>query len=219
MIDEIASASARPLRGSVAAGVASVLLALAAVTSAHAQPAPAAAQPQTPQLIYSPWIKQCGQGQEAGAKKACITGRSSYSETGFPMVSAVLVEPEGERKLLRVTVPEPIAVQPGTRIMVDQGQPASAAYITCFQASCMAEIEATPDFVAKMKAGTSLFVQAVTLDNQVISLPLPLADFKKVNEGAASDPKVVEEQATKLRDQLQKLAEAARAKAGQQPPK
>jgi invasion protein IalB len=217
MIDEIASASARPLRGSVTAGVASVLLALAAVTSAHAQ-APAA-QPQTPQLVYSPWIKQCGQGQEAGAKKACITGRSSYSETGFPMVSAVLVEPEGDKKLLRVTVPEPIAVQPGTRIMVDQGQPASAAYITCFQASCMAEIEATPDFVTKMKTGANLYVQAVTLDNQVISLPLPLADFKKVNEGAAADPKVVEEQATKLRDQLQKLAEAARAKAGQQPPK
>jgi hypothetical protein len=103
--------------------------------------------------------------------------------------------------------------------MVDQGQPASAAYITCFQASCMAEIEATPDFVTKMKTGANLYVQAVTLDNQVISLPLPLADFKKVNEGAAADPKVVEEQATKLRDQLQKLAEAARAKAGQQPPK
>jgi invasion protein IalB len=228
MIDKIA-ASAWLVRKSPVTCVMSALLFAFAVGSAHAQKppapkpaapaqpaqpapaAPAAAAPALPELIYSPWIKQCGKAQDA-AKTTCLTTRSSFADSGFPMVSLVLIEPEGEKKVFRVTVPEPVAMPPGLRLVVDQGQPAQGVYVTCFRGSCFSDMEATPDLLTKMKSGQNLFVQVVTLNNQVAAFPIPLGDFKKVNDGPATDPKVVEAEAKKLQDDLQRRLEDTRKK-------
>jgi invasion protein IalB len=252
MNDKIASAAARPLRGSLITAVASAFTLIAATVAwgqqppkpaapAPKPPAPAGqaqapavpgAQPSAPvvqqfspeQMFYSPWIKQCAKGQEANAKQVCFTARGSFTDTGLPMVSAVLVEPDGEKKILRVTVPEPVALPPGTRVIVDQGQPVNVPFFTCFQNGCMAEFEATPDLLAKMKSGQNLYVQAFALNNQVVSVPVALGDFKKINEGPPADQKTVEVEQKKVQDELQKRQEALRAKIQaaqqqQQPPK
>jgi invasion protein IalB len=255
MNDKIASAAARPLRGSLITAVASASVTLVAASLAWGQqpakpaapkpPAPAAQaqapaapgavpQPSAPavqqfapeQMFYSPWIKQCAKGQEANAKQVCFTARGSFTDTGLPMVSAVLVEPDGEKKILRVTVPEPVALPPGTRVIVDQGQPVNVPFFTCFQNGCMAEFEATPDLLAKMKSGQNLYVQAFALNNQVVSVPVALGDFKKINEGPPADQKTVETEQKKVQEELQKRQEALRAKIQaaqqqqqQQPPK
>jgi invasion protein IalB len=229
MTYKIVRVSAQPVRRSlIAAAAAALMTALAASTAfgqakpppgqptkpapapAQAQVAPPAQQPPQEQLLYSPWLKQCGKGPEANAKQVCITGRSAFAQSGLPMVSAVLIEPDGDKKILRVTVPEPVALAPGTRVIVDQGQPTSVPYLTCLRNGCIAEVEAIPDMITKFKSGQTLFVQAVVLTNQVVSLPLPLADFKKVNEGPPADPKVVEDQQKKLQEELQKRQEAFR---------
>jgi invasion protein IalB len=228
MTYRIVPVSAQPVRRSLIAGAAAALMTVVTASIAFgqqpkppaaqpkpaapapAQPAPTAQQPPQEQLLYSPWIKQCGKGQEANAKQVCITGRSAFSEAGLPMLSAVLIEPDGEKKILRVTVPEPVALAPGTRLIVDQGQPTPVPYLTCLRNGCIAEVEAVPDMITKFKSGQTLFVQAVVLTNQIVSLPLPLADFKKVNEGPAADPKVVEDQQKKLQEELTKRQEAFR---------
>jgi invasion protein IalB len=230
MIYKIVPVSARPVRRSLIAGATAALMTVVAASIAFgqpkppagpkpaapaapapAQPAPAAPAPQE-QLLYSPWLKQCGKGQEANAKQVCITGRSAFSEAGLPMLSAVLIEPDGDKKILRVTVPEPVALAPGTRVIVDQGQPTAVPYLTCVRNGCIAETEAIPDMITKFKSGQTLFVQAVVLTNQIVSLPMPLADFKKVNEGPPSDPKVVEDQQKKLQDELTRRQEEFRKK-------
>jgi invasion protein IalB len=230
MNDRIASASAWLVRGSLITSAATLLLMTAGSVAlgqtkpgaqAPAAPAPAAQaqapQPQvleTPPLVYSPWIKQCGKPQETNAKGGCITSRVSFTEGGFPMASAVLVEPEGDKKFIRVTVPmpEPVALAQGARIVVDQGQPTAAQFFTCFGAACTAETEATADTITKMKSGQNLFIQALTLGNHVVNVALPLADFKKVNEGPASDPKAVEEQQKKFNDEMKKIVDETRKK-------
>jgi len=191
---------------------------------APAAPAAPAAQPQqgaAPQFIYSPWTKQCNKPTDPNSKGGCITSRNSFADNGFPMSSVALIEPDGDKKILRLTVPEPIAIAPGMRVVVDQNPPVSAGYTTCFRGACMAEVEATADLITKMKTGQNVFVQAVTLSNQVANLPMPLADFKKSNEGPAVDPKVLEEQAKKFQEDLQRRAEEYRkqveAQQGQQP--
>jgi invasion protein IalB len=204
--------------------MASALL-VASASLAQAQQKPPAGQPtkpgqtqaapqaqDNPQLVYTPWTKQCGKPQEAGAKAGCLTVRGAFAENGFPMSSVTLIEPEGDKKVLRITVPEPVALAPGMRLVIDQGQPIPIAYLTCFRGACLAEIEATADTITKMKTGQNIFVQAVALSNQVVSLPIPLADFKKVNEGPPIDPKVAEEQAKKFQEDMQKRAEEARKK-------
>jgi invasion protein IalB len=188
--------------------------------------APPAAQPQPkgapaapaeqqqaaePQLIFSPWTKFCLKGQEAGAKQVCFTGKDGRVESGMPVVAAVLIEPDGEtKKILRVTLPLGMSIQPGTRVIVDQGQPMTGPYVICFQNGCMADYEASGELVGKLKRGQGLVVQGINGSGQPISLVLPLNDFAKAYDGPPTDPQVFEAQQKKLQDELQKRAEDAR---------
>jgi len=195
-------------------------------TPAAGQPAPgpdaqqgAPGQAQAPggdqqvQLIYSPWTKFCLKGQDANAKQVCFTGKDARIESGMPVVAAVLIEPDGEpKKLLRVTLPLGMQLIHGTRVIVDQNQPLTAPYVICFTNGCMADYEATPDMVGKLKKGQALVVQAINSTGQPISLQLPLGDFAKAYDGPPTDPKVFEEQQKKLQDELQRRADEARKK-------
>jgi invasion protein IalB len=172
---------------------------------------PAAAD--QPQLVYSPWTKFCLKGQEANAKQVCFTGKDGRLESGMPVVAAVLIEPDGEpRKILRVTLPLGMSIQPGTRVIVDQGQPMTGPYVICFNNGCMADYEASADLIGNLKKGQSLHVQAINGGGQPVSLPLPLNDFAKAYDGPPTDPKVFELQQKKLQEELQRRAEEARKK-------
>lgn len=143
---------------------------------------------QQPQLTYSPWTKVCQKGPEANAKRLCFIGKDGKIESGQPIVAAVLIEPEGEpRKVLRVTLPLGMALQPGTRVIVDSGQPVTAPYIICFPNGCMADYEASGELITKMKTGQNLHVQGFNGQGQPISLALPLADFAKSYDGPATE--------------------------------
>ena len=116
------------------------------------------------------------------------------------------------RKLLRVIVPLGMQLRPGTRLIIDQGQPATAPFSICFPVGCMADYEVNADTIAQMKKGQMLTIQAINMQGSAISLPLPLADFAKAYDGPPTDPKVFEEQQRKLQEELQKKAEEARKK-------
>ena len=195
-----------------------------APAKAPPQPGPAPEQPQAgapeaPQLIFSPWTKFCLKGQEANAKQVCFTGKDGRVESGMPVVAAVLIEPENEpKKILRVTLPLGMSIQPGTRVIVDQGQPMTGPYVICFNNGCMADYEASGELIAKLKKGQGLVVQGINGAGQPISLVLPLGDFAKAYDGAPTDPKVFEEQQKKLQDELQRRAEDARKKLEGQAP-
>ena len=187
----------------------------------EAQPAPQAQAPaDQPQLIFSPWTKFCLKGQEANAKQVCFTGKDGRVESGMPVVAAVLIEPEGEpKKILRVTLPLGMSIQPGTRVIVDNGQPMTGPYVICFNNGCMADYEASGELIGKLKKGQGLVIQGINGSQQAISLVIPLADFAKAYDGPPTDPKKFEEQQKQLQDELQKRAEEARKKLeGQQAP-
>jgi invasion protein IalB len=182
--------------------------------------APQAQAPDQPQLIFSPWTKFCLKGQEANAKQVCFTGKDGRVESGMPVVAAVLIEPEGEtKKVLRVTLPLGMSIQPGTRVIVDNGQPMTGPYVICFNNGCMADYEASGELIAKLKKGQGLVIQGINGSQQPISLVVPLSDFAKAYDGPPTDPKKFEEQQQQLQSELQKRAEEARKKLeGQQAP-
>lgn len=186
------------------------------------QQAAPAQQPQGEQvqLVYSPWAKFCNKGPDANAKQVCFTGRDARTESGVPVVAAALIEPDGEpKKIFRVTLPSPLQLQYGTRVIIDQNQPLQSPFFTCFANGCMADYEGTPDLISKLKKGQSLQIQAINLGGQQVSFPLPLQEFAKANEGPPTDPKVFEEQQKKLQEDLQKKADELRKKMeGQNPP-
>ncbi len=170
-------------------------------------------QGEQPQLIFSPWTKFCLKGQEANAKQVCFTGKDGRVESGMPVVAAVLIEPENEpKKVLRVTLPLGMSLQPGTRVIVDNGQPMTGPYVICFNNGCMADYEASGELIGKLKKGQGLVIQGINGAGQPISLVVPLGDFAKAYDGPPTDPKVFEEQQKKLQEELQRRAEEARKK-------
>jgi invasion protein IalB len=237
MDNGIVLAPARPVGRALAVVVATTMLSFVAASTSYAQapapkaapkgkaapkaapaapaPAPTDQQPsaEQPQLIFSPWTKFCLKGQEANAKQVCFTGKDGRVESGMPVVAAVLIEPENEpKKILRVTLPLGMSLQPGTRVIVDQGQPMTGPYVICFNNGCMADYEASGELIGKLKKGQGLVVQGINGAGQPISLVLPLGDFAKAYDGPPTDPKEFEAQQQKLQAELQKRAEEARKK-------
>ena len=75
----------------------------------------------------------------------------------MPVVAAVLIEPEAEKKkILRVTLPLGMSLSPGTRVIVDGGQPMTGPYVICFSNGCMADYEASGELIGKLKKGQGL---------------------------------------------------------------
>ncbi len=187
-----------------------------------AQPAPAQpAAPQAaapPQLMYSPWVKFCGKNQETGNKQVCVVTKDGKLENGMPVAIVQLFEPEGQPKVLRITVPLGMQLQHGTRLILDQEQPMQEPYKICFPVGCMSDYPASDDMVAKLKKGKLITLQAINMQGTPISLPMPLTDFAKAYDGPPTDPKVFEEQQKKLQEELQKKAEEARKKLESQQP-
>mgnify|MGYP001616836730 CR=1 FL=1 len=187
-----------------------------------AQPAPQQPPQQgaadQPSLMYSPWMKVCGKGPDTNNKQVCVITKDGRLENGMPVAVVQLFEPEGEQKVLRVTVPLGMQLQHGTRLLIDQDQPAQQPYRICFPIGCMADYPVPDDMIGKMKKGQNIVIQAINMQGTPISLPLPLGDFAKAYDGPATDPKAFEDQQRKLQEELQKKAEEARKKLESQQP-
>ena len=108
-------------------------------------------------------------------------------------------------------MPLGLMLQPGIRFAIDQGQPTPGRYAICFPNGCFAEaVGLKDDFVNQMKKGTSL---NVSVQNQVareVTFAVPLAGFGKAFDGAAIDPKVLEEQQKKLQEELERRSDEMR---------
>ena len=173
---------------------------------------------EAPQLMYSPWMKVCGKGPDTNNKQVCVITKDGRLENGMPVAIVQLFEPEGDQKVLRITVPLGMQIAHGTRMIIDSGAPAQQPYKICFPVGCMSDYPVTDDMMKQLKGGQQITVQAINMQGTPISLPLPLADFAKAYDGPATDPKVFEEQQRKLQEELQKKAEEARKKLEAQQP-
>jgi invasion protein IalB len=170
------------------------------------QPAQAPAQ-QPPPLIYSQWVKFCL--NEQGGNSVCFTGKDARIETGMMIASAALIEPQSDqqKKLLRINVPLAMKLEHGTRILIDQTPPRTAPYVACFVTGCVADYEINVDVINQMKKGQQLSIQAIGINGQPFTVPLPLAEFAKIYDGPPTDPKVIEEQQKKLEEEFTKKRE------------
>ena len=126
-----------------------------------AQPQQQQAQPEQPQLIFSPWVKLCNKDPDPNSKRVCVTVKDGRVESGLLVVSVAIIEMDGEqRKLLRMSLPYGVALQHGTRLIVDQGQPNTAPFVTCLPpvvppGGCIADYEATTELIGRHEEGAA----------------------------------------------------------------
>jgi hypothetical protein len=69
----------------------------------------------------------------------------------------------------------------------------------------MSQHEVTNDFVAKLKVGQTLQIQAINDQKQTVSYLLPLAEFAKAHDGPPTDPRVLDEQRKQAQKKMQDL--------------
>jgi invasion protein IalB len=149
---------------------------------------------------YSPWEKFCGKGQDPNARAVCYTGKQGRNAAGRPVVATALIEPTLEgRTVFRVTLPSPLQLREGARLIIDSDPPISGAFFTCFANGCMADFAATLELMTKLKSGQLLQFQATNLAGHTVTFPVPLADssgnsFQKTLDGLPLAPKWPEQQ-------------------------
>jgi invasion protein IalB len=172
---------------------AATLIGVAPAIAQQLTPGPTPATPVQPgKLVYSPWTKFCATpAATTGVPPICFTGREMLTETGGPIAAAALIEPMGsDKKIFRVTVPAPVQLRYGTRVVIDRGEPLTAPYFTCSGDSCISDYDGGLELLAKLKAGQTLEIQAIALNEKRISLDFSLGDFAKAVDGPPSeDPK------------------------------
>lgn len=215
-----------PLRRSGCVLLPAAILSLSVISTAFAQqktqpksappqsqPAPAeAAAPAvqaSPPLTYSRWTKLCDRNAETKSRLMCRTGRDGRLDSGVPLVAAVLIEVEGEpKKVLQVTLPSGVMLPRGTRVMIDNDEQFAqvAPFTVCTNSGCIAQLESDVNGVARLKKGQTLYMQAFSMQENVMTLAIPLAEFAQAYDGPPADPKQIEEQNKKLIEELQKRA-------------
>ena len=198
-------------------------------TAPIAQPTP---QPEVPAqdpnvqqaaAIPTPWTRICSKDPQEN-KEVCLITQEIRAETGQFLASVAVREVQDDpKKQFIIAVPPGMLLQPGMRVIIDQGQPAAARYAICFPNACYGDADINADFIASMKKGQALIVQAINQVGRTVNFTLVLKDFAKAYDGPPTDPKKFEEQQKQLQEELQKRAEEARKKlegqqAAPQPP-
>src|SRR5262249_53561923 len=110
-------------------------------------------------------------------------------------VAAVLIEPENEpKKVLRITLPLGMSIKPGTRVIIDNGEPMTGSYVTCSNNGCMADYDANGEPIAQLKKGRRLIVQCIDVAVKTASFVAPLLDYAQAYDGPPTDRKMFEKQ-------------------------
>lgn len=190
----------------------------AAPPASSATPPAAPAAPAGPVKVelapsQAEWTKVCGKDPAAN-KEICYTTRDFGAQADQPPVLALAIyDVKGdETKIVRLLMPVGLMLGPGFRFAVDKNQPEAGKFEICFPNGCFAESKVKASVIDQMKKGTTLSVIVKNQVNNEITFTMPLAGFGKAFDGAAIDPKVLEEQQKQLADELQKRAEEERKK-------
>ena len=187
--------------------------------AAPAQPGGAAPAGPTvvqvkPEPSQTSWTKVCGKDPAAN-KEICYTTRDFVSDQGQPVLAVAIYDVKGDaNKIVRFLMPLGLLLQPGIRFGVDTAQPTGGRYAICFPNGCFAEAQVKDDFINAMRKGTNLNVSVQNQGGRELTFTIPLADFAKGFEGAAIDPKVLEDQQKQLQDELAKRQEELRQRLG-----
>lgn len=159
------------------------------------------------------WTKVCGK-DTANNKEICYTTRDFISDQGQPVMAVAVYDVKGDPvRIMRFLMPLGLLITPGIRFGVDQANAVSGKYQICFPNGCFAEAQIKEDGVNSLKKGTNLNVSVQNQAGREVTFQIPLTGFAKGFDGPAIDPKVLQEQQEKLKEQLQKIGEQQRKNA------
>lgn len=180
-------------------------------------PAPAAATPPLASL-QPDWVKICQKVQKSQTdpnqtKEVCQTVRDLRAEGGQTLAQiSVREDKELKKRVLVIAIQPGMQIPPGIRVQVDQqSQQVFAKYSVCLQQVCLAEVaDFKDDMLAAFKRGTTVNLQALTIQARGVTFPIQLAGFAKAYDGPPVDPEKLKQEEETRRKELEDAARKAR---------
>jgi invasion protein IalB len=169
----------------------------------------------------SAWVKVCEKatfktyGKE-DKKDVCLTHHERLdANTGMVLVSAAIRTIEGQpAPALVVMLPAGLALIPGIQVKIDDDKDVlKFPFTLCTAAGCTGEIEAKPEFIAKLRAGKELTVAAMNIAGTALGFPVPLNGIGPALDGAPLDSAKYTEARKGLMDIIKKRQADASAAA------
>ncbi len=194
----------RPIRTS--------LIALAAAAAAVLAPAPEAAAQQQNEAgpRDTGWVKICNRRPNDN-REVCLITNEIRTPQGQFLASAAIRETEGDGdRILLLSVPVGMQIQPGVQFQVDGAEPTTAEYQICFPNACYAEARITNAIINKFKAGRALRLTTFNQRAQRVPFDISLIGFTAAYDGEGLSPQQLEARNQELEEELNRRAAEAR---------
>jgi len=149
-------------------------------------PPPRAAQAPAPQAEAAPanapappgWIARCTSASRDAPLECAVEQTAVLTKTGQLIVLInIRVASDTRTPIAVIQLPLGLNLPAGAKLQVDDGKTADLQIQTCEQRGCYANTPIAADMLAAMKSGKQLKVSFQNLGKEVISIPMPLADF------------------------------------------
>lgn len=151
-------------------------------------PAPAPAQPGVAvqvQETHGDWRVVCA---SQNSQKVCVSSQQlSDKGSGQRVLGIELKAATADRLTVTIVMPFGVAVDKPVTIRIDDGTPITVPFKTCIQLGCVVTTTWESPFVAALRKGTALFINALAAENgQDVAFRVSLNGF-----GNALDRSVV----------------------------
>jgi len=153
----------------------------AAPRAAQTTPTPAAPQAETPPANPAPqpgWAARCTSASREAPLECVIEQTAVLSKTGQLIVLVnIRVPSDTHTPVILIQLPLGLNLPAGAKLQVDEGKSIDLQIQTCEARGCYTSAPIAPEQLAAMKSGKQLKISFQNLGKEVITIPMPLADF------------------------------------------
>ena len=149
-------------------------------TQATPSPTPAPLAEAAPANTPAPpgWIARCTSISRDAPLECAVEQTAVLTKTGQLIVLInIRVASDTRTPIAVVQLPLGLNLPAGAKLQVDDGKTSDLQIQTCEQRGCYANTPIAADMLAAMKSGKQLKVSFQNLAKEIITIPMPLADF------------------------------------------
>jgi invasion protein IalB len=155
--------------------IAGLLLASGALSAQTAGPELSSSQVRA---THGSWQLRCGQPPGARQEKCALV--QSVKAEDRPNVALTVIflrSYDGKTRILRVIAPLGVLLPTGLGLKINDAEVGHAPFLKCGPVGCVAEVVATDDLIAKLKAGGNATFIIFQTPEFGIGVPISLAGF------------------------------------------
>lgn len=161
----------------------------------------AANDPRASQLTHEPWRKLCLRGSD------CYTGADARGACHPSGGGVAIIASRNQAFRLLASFATPRVIDGPISVIVDRREPILIQHLQCYALACSGSFEIDGAFIERLKHSQAITIET-TAAQEKLRLSFPLAGFAEAYDGPEAETKAVEEPQYKLKEELQRRAEA-----------